>query len=185
MNTSLTADNTHEIFLQKPHPTWLKKYLYIIIISFFVSIGYFIKILSLSFYYLGNPIPRTPDDLEDTEYYSTILYGVSLLLLSVIAPLLSLGLFIQYQALRLRSVDRQYYCLKILVLFTVFQTGAALLNILCGAIAESIPIFSAIWIGTIPLIAGTIFTGFASKVLNVMLDAEEEPLKIDISSFQI
>jgi len=183
--TSLTVDPTHEIFLQKSNPTWLQKYLYVVITFFFISVGNFIRTLNLSFYYLGNPIPRTPDALDDVEYYSTILYGVSLLILAILAPLLSLGLLIQYQALRLKSVDRQYYCLKILVMFTIFQLGAALFNILCGAIAESIPMFSAIWIGILPLIAGIAFTCLASRALNVMLDTEEEPLKIDVSCFQI
>ena len=176
--SSFNQNFNHEAFANHYNNGWLKYYFYTAIIFLFVSIANFIRTLKLAFYYLGNPIPKT----EDGEYYNTILYGLSLLFLGWFGAFLSLGLFLQYQAIRLKSIAKQYSCLTILTLYTISQAGASILNVLACALTEPMGIISAILIGVIPFIVGMIFTFFASKILDLMLGPEVEPFKFDESA---
>jgi len=170
---SLTDENfNHQVFTEKFGNGWLKYYFYAVIIFFFVSFAHFIRTLELSVSYLTNPITKDADASDEVESYHTLLYGLSLLTLAGLAIFLLLGLFIQYQAFRLKSITKQYNCLTIMTMFTVFQTCAAIFNIFCGMMTEPVSLLSAILIGTIPLIIGISFTFLASRVLDIISSPE-------------
>ena len=183
---SLTDENfNHQVFTEKFGNGWLKYYFYAVIIFFFVSFAHFIRTLELSVSYLTNPITKDADASDEVESYHTLLYGLSLLTLAGLAIFLLLGLFIQYQAFRLKSVVKQCSCLKIMALFTIAQAGASIFHILCGVITEPISLLSTTLTGIIPFVIGMSFTFFASKVLDIVLGPELEPFQFDEKPLEI
>jgi len=174
-------DFDHEGFTEQYKNGWLKYYLCTVIIFFFIGIINLTRTLKLGVYYLGNPLLKT----NDGENYNTILYGLSLLLIAGLATLLPLGLFIQYQAFRLKSLSKQWSCLNIFAIFTISQAGAALFNIFCSAITEPISFLSTILIGVVPFVIGMICSFLAFKVLDLMLGPEDEPFKFDEFPLQV
>jgi len=172
-------------FEEKFNNGWLKKYYYGVLIFLVLSFANFINTFRLAIYYLGNPIPKpTSDSSGNIEYYSTLLYSLSLLILAALLILFILGLFLQYQAIRLRSLERQYSCIKVFMIFVIAQAGGAILNLLSALITTPISIISALIMGCVFLIVGVLFRFLASNVKNIMLGKEEESFRFDKSAFE-
>jgi len=172
-------------FEEKFNNGWLKKYYYGVLIFLVLTLANFINTFRLSIYYLGNPKQKpTTDSSENIEYYSTLLYSLSLLILAALLVLFILGLFLQYQAIRLRSLERQYACIKVFTIFVMAQAGGAVLNILFALITTPISIISGILMGVVFLVVGVLFRFLASNVKNIMLGKQEESFRFDKSAFE-
>jgi len=124
------------------------------------------------------------DGTYTTTYYSTILYGLSLLILTAVALLAALGLFLQYQAIRLRSLQKQESAIKIITLFVIGQACASLFSIICAIFTTPVSWISALIVGVVILAVGVAFRFLAVNVMNIMLGKDEESFKFDKSAFQ-
>jgi len=175
----------HITFEQKLANGWLKKYLYSLILFFLGNIAYIINNWRLGVHYLKDPILTIPEDEDSIQYYCIVLYGVTLMILGAVTLLFILGIFFQYQAIRLRSLGRQDSCLEVITIFILVQTCGASLNIMSAILIKSMSMVTATLIGILSLVIAIVFKFLASNVKNIMTGKEEESFKINKSTFQV
>ena len=171
-------------FEEKFNNGWLKKYYYAVILFFFINIANTVNNQRLAIYYMGNPIVKNVtenlnsngiwDGTYTYEYYSTGLYGISLGLSILPALLLALGLFLQYQAIRIRSLSKQESCLQIFNLFVRAQGFAAFCIIICANFTKPIKLYSSLLVSLNMLVIGVAFKFIAMNVKNIMMGKAEE-----------
>ena len=138
---------------------WLKKYFYTIIIFFILNLANISNNMRLGVSSMESFI------FEDT---SILLNGISLIALDAVGLLLSLGLFVQFQAIRLRSLGKQDSCIGIFTLFIIVQGCAGVLSILSAVLGTSVSIFFAIYTAVVPLALGLGFRFVARVIENIM-----------------
>ena len=171
-------------FEEKFNNGWLKKYYYGVIFFLVVCLANFINTFWLGIHYLGNVEPKYDDAGALSGYYNTKFYALSCFFLAAIVLFFALGLFLQYQAIRLRSLERQYTCIKIFTMFIFAQIFGAALNILIALLTKPISIVTAILLSVIFLVVGVLFRFLSSNVKNIMLGKEEESFRFDKSAFE-
>jgi len=175
-------------FEEKFNNGWLKNYFYGVIACAVVNVGSAINNLRLGIFYLGNPIPKviTNDDgTITTGTYGTMLYGLSLIILAAAASLFTFGLFLQFQAIKTRSLEKQYACVKVITFFVLAQAVAAGFNIFSAVITGPVSMFTAIVSGVVFLAVGVAFRFLAANVKNIMLGKAEESFKFDKSDYLV
>ena len=166
-------------FEQKFSKGWLKIYYFGVLVILLANLGNAFNNLKNGITFMGNPIIK---DLNYNgkggwdgtfTYYNTVFYGVSLLLLAGIALIFAFSLFLQFQAMRLRSLRKQELCIKIGNFFILAQVCAAGVNVFLIFISGFLFMKFALNI-LIFLIIGVGFRLFASKVQNIMLSKVSE-----------
>lgn len=185
--SSFDPNFNSNIFEEKFNNGWLKKYYHAVIFFFFINIANTVNNQRLAIYYMGNPIVKNVtenlnsngiwDDTYTYEYYSTVLYGISLGISTLPALLLALGLFLQYQAIRIRSLSKQESCINIFNLFIRAQGCAAFCIIICASFTEPIKLSSALLVSLNMLVIGVAFKFIAMNVYNIMMGKAEEFFK--------
>jgi len=189
IDTSASSDPNfnNNTFEEKFNNGWLRNYYYGVIIFLVANVVNAINNLRTGIYYLGNPIIKTTtytDGAYVYTYYNTFFYGLSLIAVAAVALLLVLGLFLQYQAIRLRSLDKQESCIKIATLFILAQACAGGACVVFALLSSTISLVSALTTNVIFLAVGVGFRFLSSNVKNIMLGKAEESFKFDKSAFQ-
>jgi hypothetical protein len=190
--TSASTDPNfnNSTFEEKFNNGWLKNYYYGVIVFLVCNVSNALFNLKQGFFYMGNPIFKEFEKDDKGNFtgkninYNTFFYGVSLLALAGVALLFALSLFLQFQAIRLRSLEKQDACIKIATLFILAQACAAGANVFFALVSGPISMFSALSAGLVFLVIGVGFRFMASNVKNIMLGKAEESFKFDKSAFQ-
>ena len=165
MNTHNLASNDPIIYnnsSEKFNKGWLKSYYHAVIIFFVTNLA-----CLTSNYVIGLHHIKSARNLS-----SIILSSISLFLVGAVALTLAIGLYLQYEAIRLRSIEKQDSCIKAIVALLFAQICATIFNNLCAVFMESNDTVS-----TIPLAIGIAFLLIALKVKSIMLGKAERLLK--------
>jgi len=170
---SLSNPNLEDsFFTEKLNNDHLGYYYRAAIIFFFTYLSY---LTSIGLHYIRGSGP--------TERLTSILYGISLLILAVIALIYALSLFLQFQAIKLRSIEKQDSCIKLIEILLVAQTCATIFNSTCAIFMESMNIVSAIFASIIPLAVGMSLLFLALKTRSIMLRRNEKIMELIQSTF--
>jgi len=180
-------------FEEKFNNGWLKNYFYAALAFGIANIANVINNLRMGFSELGNPHQKTPAvyNIEDgtlktpAEMYGTRLYGLSLIILAAVGLLLSFGCLLQFQSIKMRSLEKQYACIKVITFFILGQAGAGVFHIVTAVITTPASLITAIITSLVFLAVGVGFRFLASNVKNVMLGKEEESFKFDKSDYLV
>ena len=155
-NDPIIESNSSE---EKFNKGWLRSYYHAVIIFFVTNLACLTSNCVIGLHHIKSASNLT----------SIILFSISLFLLAAVALSLAIGLYLQYEAIRLKSIEKQDLCIKAIVTLLFAQTCATIFNNLCAVFMESNDTVSAI-----PLAIGIAFLLLALKVKSIMLGKAEK-----------
>lgn len=178
-------------FQEKFDNGWLKSYYYGILLLFIANIANALNNVKNGLYFMKNPMLKGLNHQKDGitwdgtyDYYNTWFFGVSLLIVAAVSFQLTFGIFLQFQAIRLKSLEKQEEAIKSASGFISSQAWATGISVFFALWAPPISSINALVAGFVVLAVGVGFKFLTSNVKNIMLGKAEESFKFNKSAFK-